>query len=533
MAVTLKRGEPVRGVEALAERPDGTRVRFLPYPTPLRDDNGRLTGAINLLMDITERYEAGLKAAHLAAIVSSSDDAIASKTLDGIVTSWNAGATAIFGYEADEMIGQHITRIIPYELHGEEQDILARLRRGERLHHYETVRLAKDGRRVDVSLTVSPVRDQSGKVIGASKIGRDISERKQSEKLQRLLVDELNHRVKNTLATVQAIATQSSRHSTFPADFVRSFSGRVQALARAHDLLTQTKLRGAHVTELVRGQVLLDGIDDGRITASGPVIMLDVQSTMHLALVLHELATNARKHGALSVPDGRLSVSWQVKTNGGRNLLLEWKERAGPRVSAPKRRGFGTTLIERTLETHGGEASVVYDSEGMTASIRLPLPQQEKQRTGGGKHAPGGANEPSVPEKSSQRTRLDGKRVIVIEDEPLLSMDMESSLTDMGCEVSGSAGTIVEARMLVARTSCDAALLDVNLAGHPVDELAAALTRKNIPFAFVTGYGRSALPPGFRDALVLGKPFNDDQLRAVLERLLHPAADVVQMRQSS
>ena len=532
MALALKRGEPIRGVEALAERPDGTRVRFLPYPTPLRDDSGRVTGAINLLMDIAERYQAGLQAAHLAAIVSSSDDAIVSKTLDGIVTSWNAGATDIFGYEADEMIGQHITRIIPPELHGEEQDILAQLRRGERIHHYETVRLAKDGRRVDVSLTVSPVRDQSGKVIGASKIGRDISERKRAEKLQRLLIDELNHRVKNTLATVQAIATQSSRHSRSSADFVRGFSGRVQALSRAHDLLTQTKLRGADVTELVRGQVLLDGTDDRRIAASGPVIMLDVQSTMHLALVLHELATNARKHGALSVPNGRLSVSWQVKTNGGRNLLLEWKETGGPRVRAPKSRGFGTTLIERTLETYGGEASVVYDSQGMTTSIRLPLPQEEKEEIARREHAPADASEPLVPDKSSRRTMLDGKQVIVIEDEPLLSMDLESSLMDIGCEVSGVAGTIEEGRLLVARTNCDAALLDVNLAGHPVDELAAALTRKNIPFAFVTGYGRSALPAGFRDALVLGKPFSDDQLRAVLERLLHPAAGVVQLRQS-
>src|SRR5205807_1801781 len=119
-------------------------------------------------------------------------------------------------------------------------------------------------------LTVSPLHDQSGKVIGASKIGRDISERKQAEKLQRLLLDELNHRVKNTLATVQAIANQSSRHSRSPAEFVRSFSGRVQALARAHDLLTQAKLQGAEVAELVREQVLLGGADDPRIASSGP-----------------------------------------------------------------------------------------------------------------------------------------------------------------------------------------------------------------------------------------------------------------------
>src|SRR6266511_2276172 len=131
---------------------------------------------MDLLVDISGRERAEMESALLAAIVASSDDAIVSKTLEGRVTSWNAGAARIFGYEADEMIGQPITRIIPPELHAEEQDILARLRRGERIHHYDTVRVAKDGRRVDISLTVSPIYDTWGKVIGASKVARDVTE---------------------------------------------------------------------------------------------------------------------------------------------------------------------------------------------------------------------------------------------------------------------------------------------------------------------------------------------------------------------
>ena len=123
MAMTLKQGRPIRGLEAVAERPDGTRIRFLPYPTPLRNASGQLVGAINLLVDVTERHQADLESARLAAIVASSDDAIISKTVDGRITSWNAGATRIFGHKADEMIGQPITRIIPPELHENEKEI--------------------------------------------------------------------------------------------------------------------------------------------------------------------------------------------------------------------------------------------------------------------------------------------------------------------------------------------------------------------------------------------------------------------------
>src|ERR1700676_1803165 len=203
MAVTLKTGRPVRGAEAIAERPNGTRVHFLPYPTPLRDATGRITGGINLLVDITDRRHGELESALLAAIVTSSDDAIVSKTLEGQVTSWNDSAADIFGYDATEMIGQSIKRIIPPHLHAEEKQILARLARGEHIRHYETKRVTKDGRSVDVSLTVSPVRDKFGTIVGASKVARDITERKHAEELQRLLLDELNHRVKNTLATIQ------------------------------------------------------------------------------------------------------------------------------------------------------------------------------------------------------------------------------------------------------------------------------------------------------------------------------------------
>ena len=185
MAVALKEGRIVRGVEAIAERPDGTRLWFTPYPTPLRDADGRIVGGINMLMDITERKRDEDVKAKLAAIVESSDDAIVSKNLNGIITSWNRGAERIFGYTAQEAIGQPVTMLMPPDRVNEEPSILMRVRRGEKIDHYETIRRRKDGTLLDVSLTVSPLIDTHGRVIGASKIARDITERIRAEETLR------------------------------------------------------------------------------------------------------------------------------------------------------------------------------------------------------------------------------------------------------------------------------------------------------------------------------------------------------------
>jgi PAS domain S-box-containing protein len=527
MAIALREGRPVRGIEAIAERPDGTRVRFLPFPTPLFDTTGQPTGAINLLVDTTAKYQAEEMASRLASIVESSDDAIVGKTLEGKVTSWNAGAVRTFGYEADEMIGQSITRIIPPELHDEEKRILARIRGGERVDHYESVRVTKDGRRLDISLTVSPVRDRLGKVIGASKVARDITDRKQAEKLQRLLLDELNHRIKNTLSVIQAIASQSLGHAKSPKDFVSGFNGRMEALARVHDLLTKKKLQGASLHDLVKEQVSLGGGEDNRIVCSGPELTLNAQLTVQLALVLHELATNARKYGALSVPGGRLSVQWELRTNDQRHLVLRWEESNGPRVNAPQNRGFGSTLIERTLKGCGGEASIHYSAAGVECKITLPLPDKALSNV---EMSLSNQIVRSLSHDLNGDSPLKGKRVIIIEDEPLVSMDLEANLTGAGCEVIGFAGTLNRAKALVGSADCDVALLDANLAGHSVEELAAMLTQRSIPFAFVTGYERETLPSGFRDAVVLKKPASLNELIATVEMLVYRPTSVVQMR---
>ena len=373
MAVTLREGRSVVGVEAVAERPDGTRVPFLPHPSLVRNSSGEVTGAINLLVDLSDREGLDLQQERLAAIVSSSDDIIISKTLSGIITSWNAGATRILGFTAEEMIGQSITRIIPSDLLHEEDAIIAQMRRGERIEHFDTERLARDGRRVNLSLTVSPLRDRSGRIVGASKVARDITERKQGEELQRLLFDELNHRVKNMLATIQAIAAQSLRRANSPREFGQSFTGRIQALGRAHDLLVRGHMKGTDLTSLLQEQVVFGGTDGTRISLSGPLVKLEARVAVQLALVLHELATNARKYGALSVEGGALTIDWSLSSAEEPELRICWTEGGAPEPAPGATAGFGTMLIQRTMEASGGTAMIGYRQDGLFCEIRLKL----------------------------------------------------------------------------------------------------------------------------------------------------------------
>jgi CheY-like chemotaxis protein len=296
-------------------------------------------------------------------------------------------------------------------------------------------------------------------------------------------------------------------------------------------LLTEANQHRAEVMELVREQVELGGVDDERISHSGPFLILDAQLTVHLGLVLHELATNARKYGALSVPDGRLSVTWEMQTNGGRTLMLEWSERGGPKVSAPSGRGFGTTLIEQTMRAQGGEASINYGADGVSCRIRLPLPEQDRATIAARGTAGATRGEAAGAPSQAARAGNGAKRIILIEDESLVAMELESSLTDAGYEIVGEAANLEEAKQLIGAVACDLVLLDVNLGGRPVDELVTVLKRKNIPFAFVTGYGRAALPEAGREAPVVEKPFARDRLLTAVATLLAPGGKVVPLRQ--
>jgi PAS domain S-box-containing protein len=384
MAVTLKTGNAVRGAEAIAERPDGTRYPFLPYPTPLRNDNGQLVGAVNMLVDITERKRNEEAAQSLAAIVESSDDAILSKDLTGVIRSWNAGAQRLFGYAADETVGKPVTMLIPADRHDEEPMILARIRRGERIEHYETVRQRKDGSFVDISLTVSPIRDPRGNIIGASKIARDVTERRRAQERQDLLLREMNHRIKNLFALAIAIVSLSGRSARNVLDFVSSARERLSALARAHALtLSQGPTDDPQCTKpttlhsLIRAIIAPYGdTEEARgeqITIAGPDPGISGSAISGLALLLHEFGTNSAKYGALSAPKGQIEI---VCAEHAQTLVLTWTERGGPAItSPPDREGFGTILGRATVTGQlGGEMSRDWNPEGLV--IRLSVPRE-------------------------------------------------------------------------------------------------------------------------------------------------------------
>jgi PAS domain S-box-containing protein len=370
MALTLKTGRPLHGLEAVAERHDGSRVPFAAYPTPIFSTSGELISAINMLVDLSERKRSEDSARLLASIVHSSDDAIVSKDLNGIINSWNEGAERIFGYTAAEAVGRPITMIIPADRAGEEQSILARLRRGERIDHFETVRRHKDGRLLDISITVSPIHGSNAQVIGASKIARDITERKRAEERQKLLLREIVHRVKNTLATVQAIATRTLRSA--PADERDQFTARLHALSKAHDLLTGNAWEQAPMRAVVNSALGSD--QRPRFDFEGPEVALSASTSLHLMLALHELAANAVRYGALSNATGRVRLSWHLRgqlrqPEGGDRLRVSWSESGGPPPSHPRRRGFGTVLIEQAFD----RVRFAYAPSGLVCTFELPV----------------------------------------------------------------------------------------------------------------------------------------------------------------
>jgi PAS domain S-box-containing protein len=293
----------------------------------------------------------------------------------GHITSWNSGAEYIEGYREEEIIGQHVSRFHTPE---DQQSGLptAALKQAKQKGNYEAEGwlVRKDGSRYWASVVVNPIFSKEGALIGFAKIVRDITERKQAEQHQERLVAELDHRVKNILAQVAVVAVSTRQGSQSIDGFLRSLDGRIQSMAAAHTLLSKSGWQSVGLDALVRNQ-LAPYATDTNITISGTDVMLTAAETQAVAKVLHELVTNAAKHGALSIPGGHVSVNWDRKSNGdGANLMLVWQEHGGPPVKSEVQSSYGTNLI-RNLVPHelGGKVDLGFASDGVSCRIEIPI----------------------------------------------------------------------------------------------------------------------------------------------------------------
>jgi PAS domain S-box-containing protein len=564
MAVALRTGQGVRGEEIIVERPDGTRRNVLPYPEPLLDEAGKVAGAVNMLMDITELKQSEAATRRLAAIVESSDDAIISKDLNGIIASWNDSARRIFGYDADEVVGKSITILIPPDRLEEEAHILSCVRKGEPVHHYETVRRCKDGKMVEISLSVSPIKTADGKVIGASKIARDISERKRAEAELKHAHEEvlaasrakddflatLSHELRTPLNPVLLIASDAASNRELPPRVRTDFDTirkNVELEARLiDDLLDLTRIeRGKIILEkrtLDVHLVLQDAIAQEneemarkqislnlKLNAPRPVVYADA---VRLQQVFWNLINNAVKFtgqcGQITI-ESRASEDKLLIRIADTGIGLTGEElgqvfRAFSQgVHAAKGSrfgglGLGLAISQRLAELHSGKivGSSGGRGQGSTFEVELPL----APRSAAADTQTDGESNPGFPSAVSKKNAV---RILLVEDHEPTRMSLARLLMHRSYEVD-TAASVSEARSLANSKDFHLVISDIGLPDGNGYDLMLEL-RKNHPVKGIalTGYGMEHDVARSQDAgfvAHLTKPVGIQSLEATLNAIL-------------
>ena len=387
MAHVLATGEPVHGAQGVVERPDGSRIWAMVHIDPITDASGVILGAINCFHDITELKQAqseltATEAQHRE-ILEALPVAVYTTDAEGRVTFYNQAAAALAGREP--RLGED-KWCVTWKLYTPDGAPLAHedcpmaraLKEGVAIRGVEALAERPDGVRVPFMPYPTPLKNAAGEVVGAVNMLVDISDRKGADESQKALIDELNHRVKNTLATVQSIAVQTARRAASLETFLPAFESRIMALSKAHDVLTRGKWEGASLHDILSPELTSFAADDpDRVTLEGPLLKLRPKAAVALALVFHELTTNAARYGALSSAEGKLHVGWRLDRSGAPEdhaLIVDWIESGGPMVKPPSQLGFGARLVERTVVSDLGGASVLdFDMDGVRCDIRVPL----------------------------------------------------------------------------------------------------------------------------------------------------------------
>jgi PAS domain S-box-containing protein len=562
----VRRGERIDHHETVRQRKDGTLLDIALTVSPIVDGRGEVLGASKIARDITAANLDERLRARLAAIVESSDDAIVSKDLKGVITSWNNGAERLFGYSAEEAVGKSVTMLIPPDRHDEEPAILARVSRGERIDHYETVRRHKNGTLRYISLTVSPLRDEHGRIIGASKIARDITERKraaaQREELLRTAQhareeaeaanrakDEflamLGHELRNPLSAVRNAIAAAALDESSRLRAIEIARRQTDQLARiVDDLLDVARMTqgrvGLRKQRVVLADVLHRAVDGARammdqhghsmtLTVPAETIRLEADAA-RLEQAVANLLANAAKYtdagGTIAVSaerDGQHALI-RVRDNGIgmapevlRRVfdLFAQGERSIDRAQGGL--GIGLTVVRRIVELHGGTVEAKSPGLGGGAEFVITLPA-----------LPEVVDESTVKmAEASRGQRREGRpaRVLMAEDHP----DAAESLV-MILELLGHHVRLVHdgvSALAAARANPpDIMLVDIGLPGMSGYEVAAAIRRdpalKHVVLVALTGYGRpedkaQALAAGFD--YHLAKPVDLDALGNLVARL--------------
>ncbi|NBJ13018.1 PAS domain-containing protein [Microvirga arsenatis] len=493
----------------------------------VRDEEGRITRWYGTCTDIDDLKrtadELHRTSALLRLIGDSTPDMIYAKDRESRVLYANAAVRRTIGRPIEEILGRSDRDWAPSI--EEAERIIANDRRvmetGDTFDVDEAF-TGPDGETRYYRSVKSPLRDPTGAIIGLVGVTSDMTERRRAEERERLLAREVDHRAKNLLAVVQSVV-QLTRGDDIAA-FTDAVTGRIRSLARAHSLLAASRWEGADLRHLIEEELApFRGQDSSRIRINGPAIRLRPEAAQALALVIHELTTNAAKYGALSAAGGRLDVTWALAVAGEEDgrLGLRWQERGGPSVAPPTRRGFGATIMRASVERQlQGKVTLDWNRDGLLCEMTIPAEQVTSQTFTGRK-----GNGKERTSLRGQAVEVRGQRILVLEDQAPIAVQIEEALVQVGCTVVGPASRIVDAMDLLYGAGADAALLDVDVAGDRSFGVADILAAKRIPFAFVTGFDASSfLPERFTGVPVLAKPFAATELISTVERLIRAGA---------
>ncbi len=499
---------------------DGGYRWFLSRARPIHDDNGEVVLWCGTNTDVTEQRTAGQRLRQMARLIELSHEAILAWDIEDGIIMWNKGCEELYGFARAEVLGARSHDVLGTR-HPMTTEAFERMLVEQGSWTGELRHVAKNGAEVWVDSRHELLQIGDRRVI--LETNRDITERRRADALRNLLMAELNHRVKNTLAIVQAIASQTARSAAGKAEFVASFTGRIESLAAAHNVLTDASWSGASLRELLASEIAVTAGENDRISLEGEDVFLSSQVALQLTLIIHELATNALRHGSLSRPQGRVSIDWRVSddANGDRKLHLTWRETGGPAVAPPASRGFGTMLIERSGRLPHLDASLTFEAAGVVCRVQADI--AEAPHGEAAYFNPGRGRQTATDRVDGARSRLAGggeRRVLIIEDEPLLATEVEAALSGAGFVSLGPAASVDAAMAAIADLLFDAAVVDRTLLGKTADPIMVELDRRRIPYVLLTGMGPPEQVAPSPTVPVIMKPFDAASLVTALRTVL-------------